>query len=58
MAGAQMTRAGSGQGGTGGSISATGGPQGGSMEPADLQSYTFILTLTNGVVTKMKLDPN
>jgi hypothetical protein len=53
-----MTRAGSGQGGTGGSISATGGPQGGSMEPADLQSYTFILTLTNGVVTKMKLDPN
>jgi hypothetical protein len=49
-----MVRASSGQG----SISATGGPQGGSMEPADLQSYTFVVTLTNGVVTKMKLDPN
>jgi len=49
-----MVRASSGQA----SIAGTGGPQGGSMEPADLQSYTFILTLTNGVVTKMKLDPN
>lgn len=53
-----MVRAGSTQGGGGQSIGTTGGPQGGSMEPADLQSYTFILTLTNGVVTKMKLDPN
>ena len=37
---------------------ASGGPQGGSMEPADLASYTFYITFENGVVTKMKLDPN
>ena len=57
--GAGGTRlAGSAQGGGSQSIGTTGGPQGGSMEPADLQSYTFIVTLTNGQVTKMKLDPN
>ena len=53
-----MSHAGSAQGGASQSAATTGGPQGGSMEPADLQSYTFTLTLTNGVVTKMKLDPN
>ena len=50
--------AGSAQGGAGQSISTTGGPQGGSMEPADLQTYTLYVTFTNGVVSKLKLDPN
>jgi hypothetical protein len=43
---------------TGQSISNTGGPQGGSLEPADLQSYTLWVTFQNGVVTKMKLEMN
>ena len=50
--------AGSAQGGAGQSISTTGGPQGGSMEPADLQSYTLTVTFTKGAVSKLKLDPN
>lgn len=50
--------AGSTQGGTTGSISHTGGPQGGSMEPADLKSYTFYVAFQNGLVTQMRLDPN
>jgi uncharacterized membrane protein YgcG len=50
--------AGSSQGGAGQSASATGGPQGGSMEPADLASYTLYVTFQNGVVGKLKLDPN
>jgi hypothetical protein len=36
----------------------TGGPQGGSIEPADLQAYTLWVTFKNGVVVKMKLDLN
>jgi hypothetical protein len=40
------------------SISTTGGMQGGSLEPADLQSYTLWVTFRNGVVTRMKLDLN
>jgi hypothetical protein len=50
--------AGSAQGGAGQSISTTGGPQGGSMEPADLQAYTLTITFANGTVSKMALDPN
>jgi hypothetical protein len=50
--------AGSTQGGTTGSISQTGGPQGGSMEPADLASYTLYVAFQKGVVTQMRLDPN
>ena len=40
------------------SISQTGGMQGGSMEPADMVSYTLWVTFENGVVTKLKLEPN
>jgi len=40
------------------SNSQTSGPQGGSIEPADLVSYTLWLTFENGVVSKMKLDQN
>ena len=49
--------AGSSQGGTTGSISQTGGPQGGSMEPADLASFTLYVAFQNGVVSQMRLDP-
>ena len=49
--------AGSTQGGTTGSISQTGGPQGGSMEPADLTSYTLYVACQKGVITQMRLDP-
>jgi hypothetical protein len=57
--GAGGTRpAGSAPGGAGQSASTTGGPQGGSIEPADLQSYTLYVTFKNGVVARMKLDPN
>lgn len=56
---ASTTRpAGSTQGGGSTSISHTGGPQGGSMEPADLASYTFYVAFQDGVVTQMRLDPN
>lgn len=40
------------------SIAKTGGPQGGSMEPADMVSYTLWVTFENGAVTHMKLDQN
>lgn len=40
------------------SIATTGGPQGGTMEPADLQSYTFKVTFKDGKVSQMKIDPN
>ena len=40
------------------SISQTGGPQGGSMEPADMVSYTLWVTFEGGVVTHLKLEPN
>lgn len=51
-------RVGSGKGGVGQSASTTGGPQGGSMEPADLASYTLYVTFTNGAVSHLKLDEN
>ena len=51
--GAPTTSSRSGQ-----SISNTGGPQGGSLEPADLQAYTLYVTFRGGVVVGMKLDPN
>ncbi len=50
--------AGSGQGGAGASIASTGGPQGGSMEPADLQAYTFYVAFQKGAVSQLKLVPN
>jgi len=40
------------------SIATTGGPQGGSMELADLPSYTLWVTFQDGKVVKLKLDPN
>jgi len=49
---------GSSRGGAGPSISTTGGPQGGSMEPPDLQSFTLWVTFVDGKVSKLKLDPN
>ncbi|MEO6876662.1 MAG: hypothetical protein ABI222_17760 [Opitutaceae bacterium] len=49
---------GSGKGGVTQSASTTGGPQGGSMEPPDLQSYTLYVTMTNGAVSHLKLDAN
>lgn len=39
--------------GTGSSISATGGPQGGSMEPADLRSYTIKVLFAGDKVAKI-----
>jgi len=39
------------------SASATGGPQG-QMDLGDLPSYTLWVTYKNGVVSKIKLDPN
>ena len=43
---------------TPGSIAATGGPQGGSMEPADLQAYTLRLVIADGKVSAISLQPN
>lgn len=40
------------------SIAQTGGPQGGSMEPAEMTSYTLWLMFEKGEVTKMKLAQN
>jgi hypothetical protein len=40
------------------SLGTTGGPQGGSMDIADMQSYTFTLIFKDGKVSKMALDPN
>jgi len=40
------------------SISTTGGPQGGSMEPVDLPSYVLYVIFERGVVTKLRLVPN
>jgi len=40
------------------SISTTGGPQGGSMDIADMQSYTFYVIFKDGKVSKMAMDPN
>ena len=40
------------------SLSQTGGPQGGSMEPSDMQSYTFTVTFENGVVAHLKIEPS
>ena len=44
--------------GTPQSISRTGPPQGGSMEPADLQSYTFLVLFENGKVTRFLAGKN
>lgn len=44
--------------GGGESISHTGGPQGGSMEPADLTSYTIKVLFANGKVVRMGADIN
>ena len=43
---------------TPGSIAATGGPQGGSMEPADLQAYTLQVFIADGKVSAISLQPN
>jgi hypothetical protein len=45
-------------GSSGGSISKTGGPQGGTMEPANVQSYTIQILFENGKVAKMSCSPN
>jgi len=45
-------------GGAGTSISKTGGPQGGSMEPANLASYTIQIMFEKGNVSKMAASPN
>jgi hypothetical protein len=36
---------------------ATGGPQGGSMEPSDLQSYTLYVLFEDGKATKVGINP-
>jgi len=41
-----------------GAISNNNGVQGGSMEPADLRSYTVRVTFTNGIVVKIRPTPN
>ena len=40
------------------SIAKTGGPQGGSMEPADLPSYTFYILFLEGKVLKIGAEQN
>ena len=40
------------------SISKTGGPQGGTMEPADLRSYTIKVLLAGGKVVRIGADQN
>ncbi len=42
----------------GASAGATGGPQGGNMEPADLTSYTVKVLFADGKVAKMGADMN
>ncbi len=44
--------------GPGQTIGQTGGPQGGSMEPADLPSYTFHVLFTEGKVNKIAAEQN
>jgi len=56
--GGQMPRGMGGLGTGPQSIATTGGPQGGSMELADLPSYTLWVTFQDGKVVKLKLDPN
>ena len=36
---------------------ATGGPQGGSMEPSDMQSYTLYILFEDGKATKVGINP-
>jgi hypothetical protein len=50
--------AGAAAGGAAPSASATGAPQGASMEPADVASYTLWITFQNGVITNIKADQN
>jgi hypothetical protein len=40
------------------SIGQTGGPQGGSLEPADLSSYTIQVLFANGQVVRLSAMPN
>jgi len=47
-----------GQGGLRQSISTTGGPQGGSMEPADLKAFTLQVLFQAGKVTQIGIKPN
>jgi len=42
----------------GASLGTTGGPQGGSMEPADLRSYTIKVLFANDKVTRIGADQN
>ena len=44
--------------GGGQSIGKTGGPQGGSMEPADLTSYTIKVLFADGIVVRIGADRN
>ncbi len=44
--------------GVGESIFATGGPQGGNMEPADLRSYTIKVLFASGKVVQIGADEN
>ena len=46
------------QGHLGTSIDSGGPPQGGSAEPADLQSFTFLVLFKEGKVARMGVDPN
>jgi hypothetical protein len=39
-------------------IGRTGGPQGGSIEPADLRSYTIKVLFADGKVVRLGADPN
>jgi hypothetical protein len=47
-----------GMGATHQSIGTTGGPQGGSLEPADLTAYTLFVLFQDGKVARMGLSPN
>lgn len=44
--------------GTGPSIDKGSPPQGGSMEPANLQSYTFLVLFKEGKVARLGVEPN
>ena len=53
-----MQVAGSAKGGVAPTMLAGGAPQGGSMEPADLQSYTLYVTFDKGLVSQLKITEN
>ena len=52
------TRTPMGMGRTSQSNATTGGPQGGTMEPADLQAYTLVVLFHEGKVAKFGLKPS